>query len=257
MGLMNRFSRRAQSRLGANASCAAVAALLVAVGLPSLAHAQQAGAEAESDATPGEIVVTAQKRAQRANDIGLTINAVGGDTLQSKGITDVSALNQVASGFSVGASSGGFPVFSIRGINFNANQLSASPTVSAYTDETPLPYATMWGGLLLDVDHVEVLKGPQGTLFGQNATGGAINAVAAKPTSTAHAGANMSLNKWGGFEAQAYLSGPISDTVGARLAVATQQGGAWQKDFVNTNEKYGGKNTMSVVRTFGAGLGLN
>ena len=75
----------------------------------------------------------------------------------------------------------GFAIFSLRGVNYNAAQLSAHPAVSVYLDEAGLPYPALTEGAFLDVERVEVLKGPQGTLFGQNATGGSINIIAAGP----------------------------------------------------------------------------
>jgi iron complex outermembrane receptor protein len=155
-----------------------------------MAQAQQTSADTAHAATnPGassseipEIIVTAEKREQSINEVGLTVAAVSAQQLESAGITDISELPRVVSGFSASRSNDGVPVFTIRGIGFNAVQISAAPTVSAYVDEAPLPYLAMTGGTMLDLARVEVLKGPQGTLFGNNSTGGSINFIAAKPT---------------------------------------------------------------------------
>lgn len=97
------------------------------------------------------------------------------------------------SGFTVSNNFGGVPVFGIRGLSYDAVQLSAAPTVSVYVDEAPLPYSAMAGsGIIFDLERVEVLKDPQGTLFGNNSTGGAINFIAAKPTSIFSAGIRAS-----------------------------------------------------------------
>ncbi|WP_126516895.1 hypothetical protein [Sphingobium amiense] len=81
----------------------------------------------------------------------------------------------------------------------------------------------------LDADHVEVLKGPQGTLFGANSTGGAINYVAAKPSDTFEAGATATYGRFDQFDVSGYVSGPITDTLSLRLAVEHQGSGDWQK----------------------------
>lgn len=193
----------------------------------AMAQAPQAAGAADG----GEIVVTAQKRAQRLNDVGLTITAQTGEQLQAVGVADVARLAVVVPGFSAAQTYQGYSVFSLRGVNFNSAQLSAPPAVSTYIDEATLPYPAMTGGLLLDVERVEVLKGPQGTLFGQNATGGSINVIAAKPTSTLKAGFRAEVNHFGQISLEGFVSGPLSDTLTARLAASTTQFGAWQRSY--------------------------
>ena len=83
----------------------------------------------------------------------------------------------------------------------------------------------------LDLERVEVLKGPQGTLFGQNTTGGAINYIAAKPTETLSAGIDASYGRFNAVDLQGFVSGPLSDSLRARLAVRTLQSGDWQKNY--------------------------
>lgn len=189
-----------------------------------------------------EIIVTAQKREQKLSDVPVTITAATGAQLQSSGVVDVAQIGRVAPSFTVASSVYGFQVFSIRGVNFNTQQASAPPAVSVYTDEAPLPYSAMTGGLLLDVERVEVLKGPQGTLFGQNATAGSINVIAAKPTSTPHAGFKVNVNHFGEVQTEGYVSGPLSDTLRARIAASTTQFGAWQKGYYLNDNKNGDQN---------------
>src|SRR3546814_9425179 len=94
--------------------------------------------------------------------------------IERRGITNAYDLVKVVPGLSVAnAGNGATVVYTLRGIGFNASFLGATPTVSVYTDEVALPYPAMTGGVGLDLQRVEVLKGPQGTLFGQNSTEGA------------------------------------------------------------------------------------
>ena len=210
-----------------NSSVAAGVLLLASA---TVAQAAAAPALAEENRV-AEVVVTAQKREQAINDVGLTVVAVSGEKLQAAGVTDISGLTKIVSGFSASRGNDGVPVFTIRGIGFTAVQISAAPTVSTYVDEAPLPYTAMTGGTMLDLERVEVLKGPQGTLFGNNSTGGSINFIAAKPTPVFSAGVRSTLDRFGQVFVEGFVSGPISDTLGVRVSANTTQGGDWQKSY--------------------------
>jgi len=178
-----------------------------------------------------EIVVTAQKREENLMDVGITVNVATKLQLQNAGVSDIHQLANVVPSLTVTSNFDAIPQFSIRGLVFTSNQLSASPTVSTYIDEASLPYSAMTGGAFLDLERVEVLKGPQGTLFGNNATGGSINFIAAKPTNYLSTGFTATTDRFGQFTGEGYVSGPITDTLKARLAVSTTQGGDWQHTY--------------------------
>ena len=210
--------------------------LLAGGGWSSVGMAAEAAgsAPAHAEGALEEVVVTAQKRSQKLSDVPISINAVTGADLASAGVADVRALAKVAPSFQVGQAYNGVPSFSLRGINFISPQISAPPSVSAYVDEAPLPYSVMTEWMLLDVERIEVLKGPQGTLFGQNSTGGSINVIAAKPTDTFKAGIRSEVSNFGQVFAEGYASGPVSDTLRARVAASTTQFGAWQHGYYLT-----------------------
>jgi iron complex outermembrane recepter protein len=206
------------------------------------ANAAESTPAATADSTPeplGEIIVTAQKRSQKLSDVGISIVAVTDEQLRSAGVDSVLDLPKTVPGFTVGQTFAGYPVFSLRGVNFNASQLSAPPAVSTYIDEAPLPYPPMTRGLLFDVERVEVLKGPQGTLFGQNSTGGSINVIAAKPTAQMSGGVNTEINNFGQTMVEGFVSGPLSDTLRIRVAGTETQGGAWQKGYFLNDQTNG------------------
>ena len=183
-----------------------------------------------------EVVVTAQKRAQSINDVGLSVSAATGEQMADAGINDTGDLVKVSPGLVFTASQNGTPLFSLRGVGFNDYTLGASPAVSVYVDEVPLAYGAFTKGATLDLERVEVLKGPQGLLFGQNSTGGAINYIAAKPSTELEAGGRLSYGRFNKLETEAHVSGPLSDTVAGRIALATTQADEWQKSVASNRE---------------------
>jgi iron complex outermembrane receptor protein len=189
----------------------------------------------DQDAAPGEIVVTAQKRSESINKVGMSISAVSGDRLDKLGVSDISQLIKVVPGFNYTATGYATPVYTIRGVGFQDNTLSASPTVSVYVDEVPVPFSAETLGADLDLERVEVLKGPQGTLYGQNSTGGAINFIAAKPTKEFQAGLDASYSRFNTVDLKGFVSGPLTDTLGIRVAVRSLQSGDWQKSITRAD----------------------
>src|SRR5580704_9119993 len=153
------------------------AASFLSVVVPLRAPADTVSSQ-ESTQGLEEIIVTAEKRSENINDVGMSISAVSGDELAKIGVTDVSDLGKVVPGFTYTNSVYSTPVYTLRGIGFNDYSMGSEPAVSVYVDEAPLPYSIMTKGAALDLERVEVLKGPQGTLFGENTTGGAINFIA-------------------------------------------------------------------------------
>jgi iron complex outermembrane receptor protein len=202
--------------------------------MTQLAHAQST-ASASSATALEEIVVTAQKRVQSINDVGLTITALSSETLERQGIKSLSDLAGQVPGLTFAPSDFGTPVLTLRGVGFYDNSIGGYPTTSVYVDEVPLPFPAYTTHANLDLERVEVLKGPQGTLFGQNSTGGAINYVAAQPTNTLSAGASATLGRFGQGDVDGYISGPITDTLKARLAVEHDFGGDWQHSYTRTD----------------------
>ena len=212
-----------------------------AIALAGPALAQEApvadAAEAAAPSVPGEeshvgdIIVTAQKRSQRINNVGMTITAVSGDQLQSLGIRSADDLVRIEPSFKFASSTYGTPVYTLRGIGFNDSSLAASPTVSIYTDEIPYAFSMLSKGASFDNERVEILKGPQGTLFGQNATAGAVNYIAAKPTSSLAAGVEGTVARFGYVDVNGFVSGPLTDTLRVRVAADMTRGGGWQKTY--------------------------
>ena len=209
-------------------------------------------------ATPSyvnDIVVTANKREQSVNNVGLTISAASGVELSQRGIAGPADLAKLVPGFTFTQSIYSTPVFTLRGIGLYDATFGASPSVSVYTDQIPRNVPVMSDALDLDIQRVEVLKGPQGTLFGQSSTGGAINYIVAKPTKKFAAGVGASYERFNRASVDGYVSGPLGDKVQARLAVKGVTGGAWQRSLSRPNDKNGssrkimGRLTLDVQPT--------
>ena len=195
----------------------------------------QPSADNDGGVAVAEIIVTAQKRAQSINSVGMSIAAISGDALAERGIVSTADLVKSVPGFAYAETALGTPIYTLRGVGFVDQSLSAGPTVSVYVDEVPLPYSFMAKGAIFDLERVEVLKGPQGTLYGQNSTGGAFNYIAAKPTNSFSAGVNAEYGRFNTLDATGYVSGPLSSTLKARLAVRTVQGGEWQRSYTRND----------------------
>jgi iron complex outermembrane recepter protein len=188
-----------------------------------------------------EIVVTAEKRSERINDVPISITAVTGDRLQSQGITGTAELTKVVPGFTYQASAYGNPIYTIRGIGFIDLALGSDPAVSVYIDQVPLPFSVTTRGSTLDLERVEVLKGPQGTLFGQDSTGGAINYIVAKPTDTVQIGFDGRYARFNDIDMSGFISGPLTDTLTARLALRHESADGWQYSITRPLDSLGKK----------------
>ena len=170
----------------------AVVALIAAAAAPAVAQTAPAAptpgpaatAPAPADTSPleGDVIVTAQKRSQRLIDVPLSITAIGGGQLSASGITSTRDLAQAVPGL-VTASIGLSFQPAIRGVSSTGTYAGDEANVSLYIDDVYVP--AQFSGLfqLADIERIEVLKGPQGTLFGRNATGGAIRVVTRDPSS--------------------------------------------------------------------------
>ena len=209
---------------------------------PSAPASDQAAPANQSD-TSGlpDIIVTAQKRSENINNVPLTVSLVTGDDLVSKGITDPSELVRAVPGLVYAKSAWSAPVYTLRGVGFYDNSLSAVPAVTVYVDQAPLPYSALTTFATLDVKRVEVLKGPQGTLYGESSTGGAINYISNRPTDQLSAGLDFSFGRFNDATTDAYVSGPLSDTLKARLSIHNETSGDWQRSLTRPGDTLGSK----------------
>jgi iron complex outermembrane receptor protein len=194
-----------------------IAALLGAVAcVTTPAWAQDNAAPADD-----EIIVTAQKREQRLQDVGLSVSALGGATLEALGRQDVTALAGQVPSLQVAQYSPTITVFNIRGVSQNDFADSQEAPIAFYNDEIYVSALGAISGQTFDLERIEVLRGPQGTLFGRNATGGLVQIITKKPTDTLEGFATLTVGSYGQVATEAAIGGPLSDGLRGRLSVST------------------------------------
>ncbi|WP_374274078.1 TonB-dependent receptor [Brevundimonas sp.] len=200
-----------------------------AVLLASLAAPAQAQATQEQATRLVEIVVTAQRREEAAQDVGQALSLIAGDALEERAVLVINDIENVVPNMEVDSQfGGGQPQFRIRGIGAREYSSNNASTVGVYVDEVAHPYTVTTQGALFDLARIEVLRGPQGTLYGRNTTGGAVNLVTNAPTADARVGALVEYGAYDRAKVEGYISGPIAPGLLGRLAAVTEQGGAWQ-----------------------------
>ncbi|MGD9661421.1 MAG: TonB-dependent receptor [Porticoccaceae bacterium] len=202
----------------------------------SLMAAGLLGSPLQVNAALEEIIVTANKRSESANSIGLSIAAVSGSKLADLKLTSLEEITSAVPGLVFATSQQNTPILALRGVGFNESSMGVYPATSLYVDEIPLPFPVMAAHSAYDLERVEVLKGPQGVLFGQNSTGGAINFIAAKPTEDLSYGADISYGRFNRLETNAHVSAPLGSSVGARLAIQHVAADDWQKSLTRNAE---------------------
>lgn len=209
-------------------SKAAIAVALVASAFQPAA-AQEA-AQAESTEGIQDIIVTAQKRDQSVQDVGIALSVVAGDTLAQSGAASVTDLAAVVPNVQANFGAGQV-AFNVRGIGTNEFSANLDSPIAVNVDEVYLSKTFMTGLLLFDVDRVEALKGPQGTLFGRNATGGAINFFTRRPTAEFEVGSVTSFDNYETIRTDSYVSGPLTDNLAFRVSgLLVDQGKGWYRN---------------------------
>lgn len=184
------------------------------------AAAQEVAERAEDEVSIlRPIIVTAQKREQNLQDVGISITAFSGDQLSRLAVSNPIELVNFVPGLEVSGAAGGTSnSFSIRGVTQNAFASNLESPVAVYSDDSYLTLNSIVNASLFDIERVEVLRGPQGTLFGRNATGGLVHYISARPTSEFTGFTTLLLGQDGRRRVEAAVSGPISDKVLGRLS---------------------------------------
>jgi iron complex outermembrane receptor protein len=218
------FSDKSAVRSSANGRIHRVLALTAS--LAALANADVGFAAeaqpAEAEIASGEIIVTAQRRAEALEDVPMAITAISPETFERAGVKNLSDLGQVAPGVLI-SYNGAVTQPSIRGITNVVAGNAFENNIAVYIDGFYTPDTVSISGDIANIAGIEVLKGPQGTLYGRNATGGAILISTLAPSDTFTGKAEISYARFDERVANGFLSGPIAD--GVKFSIA----GYWRK----------------------------
>jgi outer membrane receptor protein involved in Fe transport len=195
-----------------------ISGLFGCFGLP--AYAVPMDAETESADTLGEIVVTAQRREQSIQDVGVSVTALGSDDLRLLNITDTLKLGATIPGLQLNSSSGGsfVSLLTIRGVAQNDYSPHQESPNSMYIDDVYVSAPNAMGAQMFDVQRVETLRGPQGTLFGRNSTGGLINFITNEPTKDTEGYLSVTGAEFNEVRLEGALGGAITDSIRGRFA---------------------------------------
>ncbi|MBU6373427.1 MAG: TonB-dependent receptor [Alphaproteobacteria bacterium] len=233
-------------------ACASLLALACAFApVPAFAQTGTPSASGVGVAGMGEVIVTARKKEESAKDVPSSVTALSGATLEavSAGGADISFLSARVPSVNVESSFGRtFPRFYIRGLGNTDFDLNASQPVSLVYDDVVFENPVLKGFPAFDVERVEVLRGPQGTLFGRNTPAGVVKFDSVKPTEQFDAKVRAGYRTFNGFDFEGAVGGKIADGLSARASLLVQTQDAWidngftgQKDFTGDYRDIAGR----------------
>jgi len=203
----------------------------------SASEPSQAAAD-EADQDTGEIIVTAQRREQRLQDVPISISAISASSLKSSGVTGVTKLVAVTPGLQISQQVGPVNVY-LRGVGVKSGDLLVENSVAIYVDGVYQPAAMANVFEFNALERIEVLKGPQGTLFGRNATGGVVQAITKAPSFTPEMNFEVGYANYDTVSASAYASSGLTENLAANFAVQYKnQNDGWGRNIITGEERY-------------------
>lgn len=200
-------------------SATAMALIMAAFGATA-ASAQDAGAAGEAAEAPqgGDIVVTAQRREQKLRDVGIAVSVIGSEDVQRLNIASATDVVRAVPNLKYNAYGSSQVVFNIRGVSQNDYGDQQEPPVAVYQDDSYASSITTASFPVFDLARVEALRGPQGTLFGRNATGGAVQFISNQPTDTLDGYLSGTYGRFNQVIVEGALSGPLGNGLSARIS---------------------------------------
>lgn len=205
-----------------------------------------------------EVFVTAEKRSESVQDISQAVTAISSDEIESKNITSFVDLSAIVPGVTVAKNEGYKTVISIRGVGNETNQNAiAAPSVAFHMDGIFIASPFSLQTDFIDVDRIEVLRGPQGTLFGQNSTGGVINVVSKKPSMEGYFGkSDITFGNYGLTKFRSSNNFVLSDSTAARFSISTTDRDGFSDNLV-TGQDLDDDSNISLRADFLIDLGNN
>lgn len=194
-----------------------------------------------------EIVVTAQKREQNLQDVGVSVSAFSGDQMKALGVTNTTEITQQVPGLQVNTWSPTLTTFNLRGVSQNNFTDNLEAPVAVYSDGVYIGSMNAISGQLFDVERVEVLRGPQGTLFGRNATGGLIHYLSKDASNEETNGyVDVSFSENSTRTVEGAVGGSLSDTVRGRFSARWEQGDGYVKASQPSARDLGGRDGYAL-----------
>lgn len=200
------------------------ALVLLMTSTSGTAFAQEADA-----ADTGEIIVTANKRSENLQSVSISVSAVAGDALEKGRTTQIDELVSKVPNLQLTSTVGdNTPIFALRGVSLNDFSLNQSGPVATYYDEVYKGNFALLGIALFDLERVEVLRGPQGTLYGKNTTGGAVNLISRAPKLGETSGyLNAGYGNFNRFDVNGAVNTPLGDNAALRVAGTFSKADGW------------------------------
>lgn len=185
-----------------------------------------------------EVIVTANRRAQSLQSVPLAVTAFTGEAMEAQGIVDLKGLTERTPGFSMGSFNPGQPQLYIRGIGSNEDGAGGDQSVIVFIDEVYIGRAAGMETDLFDLERVEVLRGPQGTLFGKNVVGGAVSMITKKPDEESELVAEMTLGNFNAITLRGLASGELTDNVFGKVSLSSQRRDGYFTSEVNNYPEF-------------------
>lgn len=171
-----------------------------------------------SDTPPGDIIVTAQRRSESINHVPVAVTAIDSSTMKRDQIDSGADIQRAVPNFSFSRASFGSTNYQIRGVGYQVVSTAADTGVSIEENDVPLIVNRLADADFFDMERVEVLRGPQGTLYGRNATGGVVNLITAKPVDRFDAAASIELGNYSDIKLDGHVNVPLTSTLNLRVA---------------------------------------
>ena len=227
----------------------------LAIVLSHSVMAQDAGqAKPAGNLALEEVTVTAQRKSQNLQDVPIAVSAFSGDALERGNMLNVDDVSAMTPGFSLSTYNPVTPQPYIRGVGTNSSSVGDDASVGVFIDEVYAGRAGGYSADMFDVQRVEVLRGPQGSLYGRNVAGGAINVITNNPTDSFESKTKLTYGNYNLVEARGMVSGPLAENVNGRIALSKRTRDGWIEN-VATGGEQADQDNLSVRGKLDIALG--
>ncbi len=193
-----------------------------------------------------EVVVTAQHREENLQDVPIAITAIGSEDIRTADVSDINSISLRTPGFSMGAFNPAQPQLFIRGVGSNADGAAEDQSVVVFLDGVYLGRTAGQAFDLFDLERLEVLRGPQGTLYGKNAAGGALNIITSKPSEELEAAIEVSAGDLDYLGVRGRISGPLGDNMAGKVSFSHKERDGYVESLVADIDDMNGYDTDGI-----------